>query len=265
MELDFSTFDRSSYLADQDNFLIDLPLEKSADASEERWLVQGIASCEVEDADGEEVIQKGLDTEPLMRCGYINWDHHDKEGPAYLIGEPIEVKVVQAQTYAKQLGKSLHGLALWVKGELYQPKRLARDTWEHIQATHGRARKLGWSIQGRVLQRDPMKKSRIMKSEVRHLAITHQPIQTYTFAELAKSFATTGMASPLLKENLNGRLTSVLYGDCKKGCYTRHGHFRKGRMGVYEHLTVCKGHDLKDVDQFMKSLVGNIKRTPIYT
>lgn len=258
--LTYSTFDRDGFLADPDNFILDIPLEKAKDADAEHWIVQGIASCEVQDQDGEEIIQKGIDCDPLMKSGYINWDHKDKDGPAYLIGFPVEFRLVNANNYAKQLGKSVDGLALWVKGELYKSKKKAREVWEHIAATEGTSRQLGWSVQGRVMDRDRTRKSRITKSAIHHLAITHQPIQALTFAEMAKSFAmptasmTTVSAAPLLLENLSGKMTNVLWGSCKKGCYSKQGKFAKGARGALEHLHECHDEPVKESVHFLKSL-----------
>ena len=252
----YSTFDRSAFLSDPDNLLFDIPLEKSSDANDDRWLVQGVASCEATDADGEEIIQKGMDCAPLMRSGYINWDHRDKDGPAYLIGYPLEFRLVKARDYAQQLGKSIEGPALWVKGELYKNKPVARAAWEHMEAARGTPRQLGWSVQGRVVERDQARKSRIVKSAVHHLAITHQPIQAMTFAEIAKSFSalSTQSGAPLLKENLNGKMTSLLYGDCKKACYREDGTFKKGIRGAVEHLTGCHGKELHKSAAFLQAL-----------
>lgn len=255
----YSTFDRQAFLADPDNILIDIALEKSQDATDDKWIVKGIASCEAQDLDGEEVVQKGLDCQPLLKSGYINWDHRDREGPAYLIGHPLEFKLVNARDFSSQLGKSVDGLALWVKGELYKNKPVAQSVWEHLQATAGSPRQLGWSVQGRVLERDRVNKSRIVKSAVHHLAITHQPIQQLTFAEMAKSMAgvlSTESAQPLLRENLDGKLTSVLWGDCQRGCYPKSkGRFTKGAGGALEHLNNCYGVPLTESKEFLKSLI----------
>jgi hypothetical protein len=263
--LSYSTFDRNGFLHDQNNILFDIPLMKSEDASDDRWLVQGVASCEVVDADGEEVVQKGIDCAPLMARGYINWDHRDREGPAYLIGYPLEFRVVKAHDFARQLGKSVDGPALWVKGELYKNKPVARAVWEHIQATAGGPRQLGWSVQGRIVERDGVKKSRIVKSQLHHLAITHQPIQQLTFAEMVKSLTagvmTTQSAAPTLLENLDGKVTRVLYGHCEKGCFNADGKFHKGLTGAMGHQIACLGksvdegkQDLMDAFRLMKGM-----------
>lgn len=255
-EVSYSTFDRSAFLSDPDNLLFDLPLEKSADATEERWLVQGIASCEATDADGEEIIQKGMDCAPLMQSGYINWDHRDKDGPAYLIGYPIEFRFVRARDYAGQLGKSVDGPALWVKGELYKNKPIAKAVWDHMDAAKSTPRQLGWSVQGRVLKRDDVRKSRVLKSAVHQLAITHQPKQLLTFAEIAKSFSglTTQSSQPLLRENVHGRMTSLLYGECKKGCYGDDMKFKKGIGGALRHLADCHHKELQKSAAFLQAL-----------
>lgn len=269
--------DLVDYLKDPDNFLFGMALEKSETAKGDKLRIRGIASAEVKDADGESLIQKGMDCSPLLSTGYINWDHkEEKYGPAYLIGEPTDVEIVPASKYAEKIGKSLPGFALLVHGFIYNDpinKPIASAAWAHLNTPDvSPSRQLRWSVQGRVLERDRIDKSRIVRSECRHLAITHQPIQRYTFAEIVKSFGTreqieakatgkslsTESAAPTLKENIDGRMTkyrNLLYSECSKGCYSDDMKFVKGVGGALRHLHFCQNVPLGVGQQFLKSLI----------
>ena len=90
--------------------------------------------------------------------------------------------------------------------------------------------------------------------------MTHQPVQAYTFAALAKSFgeavATTGTMEPLRKEALDGKMSEVLYGACKDGLthMLPNGRFRKGYKSALAHLTLCKGYELRESTEALKTL-----------
>lgn len=252
------------YLHDPDNFMFSMTLEKSETGKEGKWNIQGVASAEIKDQDGEILIQKGMDCEPLLRGGFINWDHHDDRGPAYLIGEPTDVEIVPASRFADRFGKSFPGAAMFVRGFLYndpENKPIAAAVWKHLNtADVSPARQIRWSVQGRTFQRAPTDQRYIVKSECRHLALTHQPILGYTFTEIAKSLAalSTQSAEPLLKENLPGQhMTDLLYGECKNRCYGHDGKFMKGALGAFRHLTGCRGRDIRKSQALVMALHDN--------
>lgn len=264
-----AAFDPDRWLRDNpDGQYLQVPLLKSYATDGGGWVVEGVASCEESDADAEHVLQKGMDTEPLIQCGYFNWDHKDGLGAEYLIGIPQEAVIAPAVDFKEQLGKSLDGLAFYVRGELFQhkDKPKAREVWNHLQAMQDLKvpRTLGWSVQGQVLERDRLDPRRIVKSVCRQLAITHQPKQRYTFAQLAKSFAagdnlhqsmTTASAAPLMRENFGQKMTDLLFGECKHNCLDGQGKFRQGARSALQHLTLCKGYDLRDAKGGLETLI----------
>src|SRR5574337_902337 len=57
--------------------------------------LQGIASDESKDLDGQIMLADGLDISYLLNRGYVNWHHAPSKGmPSAVIGEPIEAKIV---------------------------------------------------------------------------------------------------------------------------------------------------------------------------
>lgn len=226
-----------------------VPLTKSYTTTErgaKLYIMEGVASDEDKDQQGEQLIQKGMDFAPLMEGGIINWDH--QSGPANIIGEPLHAEIQP-------------GPRFFVRGNLYvEDKEQAREAWATAEAMKkaGGRRRLGWSVEGAVLARDPLHNRRILKSEVRHLALTHQPVNANTWAAIAKSMTTT-MAEPIRLENLDQQVTSVLWGDCcaDRQCYDQRGYFYGGRGGALEHLVKCRGMAVEPAARLIKRLIDS--------
>jgi hypothetical protein len=155
-----------------DSFHFFLPVEKiqkSESKDGKRW-IQGIASTDDRDLQGEVVRPTGIDYSYFLKYGYINDDH--KEGPEHKVGEPTEARITDA--------------GLWMKGYLYKGKDRAEYWWEHVTtlAQNDSARKVGFSIQGKVLRREG---NTIAKCWLQDVAITASPVNTNTWAEIVKS------------------------------------------------------------------------------
>jgi hypothetical protein len=150
-----------------------VPIEKAEETPEGDRILRGLASTDDEDLQGESVIQRGLNISYLKSRGFINWDHG--KGASAIIGEPISADVTQK--------------GLYIEGRLYKGKNApeAEAAWNLAKTLDGNksSRRLGWSIQGRVKERAGTK---ITKADVFHVALTAQPVNPKTFAEIAKSF-----------------------------------------------------------------------------
>lgn len=142
-----------------------------SDSTGKRW-IQGIASTESLDLQGEVVEQHGIDTSYFLKYGYFNNDH--KPGFENKVGQPTECKVTQK--------------GLWVKGYLFQNHKTADSIWELLNSLNssGASRKVGFSIQGKVLRR---RGNRIAKCWIQDIAVTPCPVNPTTWAEIAKSLA----------------------------------------------------------------------------
>lgn len=144
--------------------------------------VCGLASSEDEDQQGETILQKGIDFSPLVQHGHINWNH--RAGPENVIGEPTVVDFRDTR----------NGYGLYMEGVLYKGIPAADAVWNLLCAVekareggHSR-RQLGWSVEGGIVERDERRPTIIKKSIVRHMAVTHEPVNAKTYIELAKSF-----------------------------------------------------------------------------
>lgn len=222
-------------------------------ANAPKRIIAGIASTEDRDVQNETVLQAGMDFQPLLERGFINWNH--QAGPENIIGQPVDARIVKSR------GKS----AFYVKGELFEGHARADAAWSLLQtlekarASGQSDRRLGWSVEGGVLER---RGNQIAKSVVRQLALTHEPVNYGTFAQLAKSMAlanadlskaeATSAVTPLLLQNMAGTrrkasmVRQALFGEQPDDCQVELGRFKKGRIGMFEHLVSCEGWAIED-------------------
>ena len=281
---------------DQDQELFAIPItemfEKSADEGESpRRMIKGFASTEAMDHDKEVVLQKGIDFKSLKNEGYINYDHQRRRiGGAVvpmIIGYPVEVVMKSGGLWVE--GELFNGNPMES-----EQMRLANEMWSlGRELQKSGKRQLAYSIEGSVVERRGKK---IVKSIARHVALTHKPVNNTCGVEMfAKSMccgrcspdsdnynpghpcqnkmvdinkglpellaslekaASTETHGPMLLENLDQRLTSVLYGPEKCDCYDRtSGAFMKGVMGAYDHLTKCRKQGTDESRMFLTNLV----------
>lgn len=163
-------------LLENDKFHFFMPIDavkaKKGEKDDGRRWIQGIASTEARDLQDEIVRQRGIDFAYFLKHGFINDDH--KPGPDHKVGEPTECRLTSA--------------GLWLKGFLYPAglKPAADKWWEHLKAIEasGSSRRVGFSIQGKIQRRAG---KTIEKCWLQDVAITASPVNTNTWAEIAKS------------------------------------------------------------------------------
>ncbi len=237
------------------DFTFSMPLIKSENANEDDRLVRGLASCETTDAQGEIILQKGMDVSPCLKSGFVNWDHN--AGPENLIGVPLEIEIADIQNHPIMKKSGLKGVGCYAEARLFKGHARAEAVWSLLKSINGSGRGLAWSVQGSVLERSGPSNNYLARTVIRHLAITHQPVQTDSFAELAKSL-TTGVAGSLRLETIDAGMTNdqvvrdLLYGNCKDTHFNKSGHFRNGTKGMLEHLIFCKGESPKNSKDLLK-------------
>ena len=156
-------------------------VEKAVDekTGEEIMLLGGIASTIDEDSDGEFLDPRGFDIKPLLKSGLVNWHHQAKTNPGTIVGEPTKAEIRKE--------------GLYIETQLYPHSQVACDIWELAKtlAKDSKTRRLGYSIEGRVVQRksdDPTSPDykKIVKAVITGVAITHQPKNPKTFANIIK-------------------------------------------------------------------------------
>jgi len=164
------------------SFQIHIPveLEKSKDADgEDTWVVKGVASTGDTDLQGEMVDQNGLDISQLKAGrGLFNVDH--QKGPENVIGQIEDAEFVKAD------GKKV----LMVKGYLFKHQPRAQAFYNIMKSVKpGTPPRVHMSIEGKILQRDAVNKSTIRNARIDKVALTLDPVNPYTYAELSKSLA----------------------------------------------------------------------------
>lgn len=167
----------------EDKFTFWCPLEKAQDidptTGESVMKLGGIASTSDEDSDGEFLDPKGFDIKPLIESGMVNWHHQAKGQPATIIGEPTKAEIRPE--------------GLYIETELYPSSEIACEVWKLAETLEkdSKTRRLGYSIEGKVVKRKSDDKNspdykKIVKAIITGVAITHQPKNPKTFANIIK-------------------------------------------------------------------------------
>lgn len=269
--------------------LFEIPIELELRKSDggDRRIVRGYASTENIDQDGEIILQNGIDFSYLLKSGFLNYDHQTRELAGatmpVIIGYPIKAEIQDK--------------GLWVEGELLkstgetssEQTKLADELWElglAFQKSGGR-RSLSYSVEGGIIKRDGNK---IVKSIVRHLAVTTNPVNSEATIEvfrksfccgkcnpshplyisgysckkqaMTKSISTTS-APALMLENLDRGMSGVLYGENSScGCFDTAGKFHRGITGAVEHLQKCQGYTKDQSINFLRKTIQGAKNRP---
>ena len=157
-------------------FHIPVELIKGKDETEE-WKIQGIASTGDEDLQGEKVDQTGLDITPLKAGrGLFNFDHN--KGPENVLGQIENAEFVDAE------GKN----ALLVKGYLFKHQDRAKAFYNIMRSVKkGNGPRVHMSIEGKIIQRDMTNTKNIKKARIDKVALTLDPVNPFTYANLVKS------------------------------------------------------------------------------
>jgi len=159
-------------------FTFHVPIELiKGQESEETWKVRGIASTEDQDLQGESVMQEGLDISALKAGrGLFNWDH--QKGPENVLGQIEDAEFISYD------GKK----ALQVEGYLFKHQEKAKAFYNILKSLKkGAGPRVHMSIEGKILERDNFNAQKIKKARIDKVALTLDPVNPYTFAELCKS------------------------------------------------------------------------------
>lgn len=156
----------------ENDFKVILPayLEKSKDGE---WRVSGLASTESLDLQNEKILQKGIDLSPIDQGkGFFNWDHDNS--PESIIGE-ID-------------GYRRDPQGLFIHGKLFKNHSKAKAVREIMESLSERKKgAMGLSVEGQVLERDPNNPAIIKKCRIKNVALTLNPVNPNTYAQLLKS------------------------------------------------------------------------------
>jgi hypothetical protein len=158
------------------NFFLPLNIIKGKkDASgNTKMKIGGIASTYDKDSDGENLDPTGFDLSTFINKGTFNWNHTTNKDPLAIIGEPTSAVIKDGK--------------LHVEGELYDDSEKAKSVYKLMQVfeKNSKTRRLGFSIEGKVLERDPENESIVKKAMITGCAVTPMPKNAKTFANIIK-------------------------------------------------------------------------------
>lgn len=157
-------------MTDNFKFIVPAELEKSSDGE---WRVKGLASTQGIDQQGEIILQKGLDLSPIEnKKGIINFDH--MKGPENMIG------VLDGYSHGAN--------GLYVEGRLFKNHTKAKAVKEIMDSLGESDRgRMGMSVEGKVLERDPLNPKIIRKCRISAVALTMNPVNSDTYVDMIKS------------------------------------------------------------------------------
>lgn len=194
-----------------DSFNFNLPIDIiKSDENPEEMRIGGYASTSDEDRQGDEIVQKGLDISDFLDHGWFNFDHKNDT----ILGYPDKDKC------------KIDSHGFYVEGILLPGIQLAKSIWDtaiSLKKSHA-PRKLGFSVEGKVLKRNALGK--IVKAKVYNVAITANPVNpNATWDALVKSFTSDSMdfeksleagygdsnGSPIIPESLESAFKTLSY------------------------------------------------------
>ena len=135
-------------------------LAKSMDVEmpEGQGLIGGIVSTDACDFDGEVIEQDGIDWAYFKQRGLLNYNHTN-----LTVGEPISI--------------TRKGSCTLLQGALYLHVADGKRIYETAQGMHksNAKRTYGFSIEGEVLERDPLDAKRITKCRIMNVSVCEHP------------------------------------------------------------------------------------------
>lgn len=156
------------------NFWVPVSIEKGTEEGQP-MKVSGVCSSEATDTDGEDLNPSGFDFQPLLDKGFFNYNHKGNTDPGAIIGEPTAARLIADQNQ------------LYVEGFLY-PNEAGKRTYDLAVTLekHSPNRRLGWSIEGQVVERDRLNPKKVLRAIITGVAITPMPKNPNTFVNIMK-------------------------------------------------------------------------------
>lgn len=204
------------------NFNVPLDFFEKAGAEDgKKRRIGGLASLETKDRQGEILLQSGLDFSQFHKTGWFNKNHSSDE--ADILGYPDVPAQYVAKGSTLPNGKTAPANGHWVEGYLLDTKK-ADEIWETGNALQKTPRRLGFSVEGKILKRIGSANKIVAKALVREVAITKCPVNTGAEMEiLAKSLQEIENSEPDDMDKALSMGTPASPGDAPVGPQTGDG------------------------------------------
>ncbi len=159
-----------------DYFKFVIPAELSKNDNGE-WKVAGVASTSSKDRQGERILPEGIDATPIAKGkGFFNWDHDNS--PENTVGVLDAYKKTNSGMY--------------VEGRLFKNHTRAKAVYEIMTSLNkGDKGRVGMSVEGKVIERDLINPSIIKRCLIKNIALTMNPVNQETYADIVKSMSST--------------------------------------------------------------------------
>lgn len=176
---------------------IEITKAKNKDGQEE-MLIEGIASDRSEDSDGEVLEPTGYELDYFKKFGLLNWQHRASVDPSSIVGEPIDAKIQDNKFY--------------IKGRLFNNNPLAEQIYALAKSLSdsGSTRRLGFSIEGKALERDLLNNKIIKRAKITGVAITPTPKNANTFLDVCKGTQVEGDPDYEYDEEIDEEVKKIL-------------------------------------------------------
>jgi hypothetical protein len=203
----------------------------------------------------ETLLPNGFDFQPLLESGFLNYNHQANKSAAAIIGEPTVARVIN------------DGKDFYIEGFLYPESDEAKAVYKLAKTLekNSKNRRLGFSIEGQAIERDPFNTKRITRARITGVAITACPKNPNTLLSIMK-----GEYSEPFVEEVEKSEESKTCSKCdhpqvnpESGICLNCGHTEKAMSA--EGLSGIT--DVPDVEKVPKSLISNppLKKSEIYT
>ncbi len=158
---------------------------------EQEMLVSGVASTTQKDLDGETLLPKGFDLTHFNERGLITWQHG--QDPSQIIGEPVTGEIIDDKFHIKAKLWPFSPLAKGVYGLMTNLEKSKSN------------RKLGWSIEGKVTELDPVNPNIVKKAKITNVTLTPTPKNRGTFANIIQKGIVKNLNSQIICEFKKGQ------------------------------------------------------------
>jgi len=134
--------------------------------------IAGIASTSRQDSDGEFLNPKGFDIDYFMKKGFLNWNHETSKNPLSYIGRPTKGEITNR--------------GFEIEGELFANNPKAKQVYQLGEILKSNGMDLGFSIEGKVIERDERNPKIVKKAKITGCAITPNPKNQDAIASFIK-------------------------------------------------------------------------------
>lgn len=153
-------------------FFAPIELIKAKDGEQTIMKMKGVASTSTQDSDGEFLDPNGFQLDYFLNSGYMNWNHQTNKNPLAIIGKPTKAKIVKGK--------------MNIECELFGKNPLAKDVYKLGEVLKSQGMNLGFSIEGKVIERDENDPRKVKKAKITGCAITPNPKNQDAVAEIVK-------------------------------------------------------------------------------